>query len=533
MTSASSLLRSLLIYSICLPLAVFLGYLIAQESNPIFNLTTYIGILPVLFVLALPLLLRWHHALLIATWNLTAVLYFLPGPPDWWMAMAALSLTLSVIQCILNPRLHFLRAPTVSWPLLFLAAVIVVTAACKGGFGLRTFGSDLYGGKRYLMILLAILGYFAFISRPIPPKYAARYAVLFFLGPATAAIGDLGSILPENMYFVYMLFPIGAHGYYSIINDTVGPAVAVDRLGGVAMACCGGFQAMLARYGVRELFASRHVIRLFVFIALVGFSMVGGFRGNLVIFIFLFSFLFYFEGLMRSRLLPAFALLTILAAALLVGFVQRLPLNVQRTLSVLPLPVDPIARADAEGSSEWRLNIWKQVVPQIPQYLLLGKGLGFKGKDLQSLTTINPGSGLGQSNDEAVDLVSDYHNGPLSIIVPFGLPGVVAFLWFLAASGKALYRNYRYGNPAYSKLNRFLWAYFLTKTIFFFFVFGSLYSDLAMYAGLVGLSISLNGGIARRFALLPPPPRLQRRPLRLPQGIRRPMPVSAGVEHAL
>src|SRR2546423_7461508 len=99
MTSTSSLLRSLLIYSVCLPLAIFLGYVIAQEGNPIYSITTYLGIVPVLFLLVLPLLLRWHHALLIASWNFGALLYFIPGRPDLWMLMAGLSLAISFVQC--------------------------------------------------------------------------------------------------------------------------------------------------------------------------------------------------------------------------------------------------------------------------------------------------------------------------------------------------------------------------------------------------------------------------------------------------
>src|SRR5689334_58025 len=133
MSSTSSLLRSLLIYSICLPLAIFLGYVIAQEGNPVYSLSTYIGILPVLFVLILPLLLRWHHGLLIASWNFGAVLYFFPGRPELWMAMAGVSLLISTIQYILDRRNHFLSAPSVTRPLLFLAAVVVVTAVCRGG----------------------------------------------------------------------------------------------------------------------------------------------------------------------------------------------------------------------------------------------------------------------------------------------------------------------------------------------------------------------------------------------------------------
>jgi hypothetical protein len=529
MTSTSSVLRSLLIYSICLPLAIFLGYVIAQEGNPIYSISTYLGILPILACLALPLLLRWHHALLVATWNFGALLYFIPGRPDLWMVMAAVSLAISIAQCTLD-RHRFLKAASVTRPLLLLAAVVLVTAQCRGGIGMAIFGSAVQGGKRYFMIFAAVIGYFAFISRPIPPKHAMRYVLLFFLGSLAWAIGDLGSFLPESLYFVYLLFPVSGHGLASIINMQVGPAVLVDRLSGVGMACSGAIFALLARYGIREIFHSRHVFRCLIILGLLSVTMLGGFRSHLVLFLLLFSILFYLEGLMRSRLLPVFVLIGILVGALLVGFVQRLPLTVQRTLSVLPLPVDPIAKAYADASTEWRINIWKQVIPQIPRYLVLGKGLGFSAKELQSFITFDPNSGLGQTTEAGTELVADYHNGPLSVIVPFGLPGVIAFLWFLAASGRALYRNYHYGNPAYVNLNRFLFAYFIAKTICFFCVFGSLYSDLAMYAGLVGLSISLNGGIARPFS--PLPANFKIRPVKLPQGFRRPLPAPVGMGHA-
>src|SRR5438270_744244 len=98
MTSASSFLRSLLVYSICLPVAVFLGYTIAQEGNPLLNPATYFVVGLVIFVLVLPLVLRWHHALLVITWNLGAVLFFVPGRPDLWWAVVWLSFSMAIIQ---------------------------------------------------------------------------------------------------------------------------------------------------------------------------------------------------------------------------------------------------------------------------------------------------------------------------------------------------------------------------------------------------------------------------------------------------
>ena len=60
-----------------------------------------------------------------------------------------------------------------------------------------------------------------------------------------------------------------------------------------------------------------------------------------------------------------------------------------------------------------------------------------------------------------------------------------------------LHQNYKFGPPEYRHYNTLLLAYFIAKTIFFFAIFGSLYSDFFMFVGIVGMSVSLNGGVAK------------------------------------
>ena len=99
-------------------------------------------------------------------------------------------------------------------------------------------------------------------------------------------------------------------------------------------------------------------------------------------------------------------------------------------------------------------------------------------------------------------MVGDYHNGPLSVILPFGIFGAIAFVWLLIAGLRVVYRNYRFGDPAYHHFNTFLFAYFAVKVVIFFVIFGSLHSDLPQFLGLLGLSISLNGGVAKPEAVV-------------------------------
>jgi hypothetical protein len=525
MNGASSLLRSLLIYSICLPLAIFLGYVIAQEDNPLFNRATYFIVGPVIFVLALPLLLRWHHAILIVTWSLGAVLFFFPGRPDLWWAVAWVSFCIAIIQHILNRNRTFLQAQGVARSLIFLGLVVLATALLRGGIGLAAFGSEIQGGKRYLMIFTAIAGYFALVSQPIPPNRATLFVTLFFLSAITSAISELGPILPSGFYYIFLLFPISNYGIHAILNDPGAAAGLIARLSGFAYAGSAAVWALMARYGIRQLFDLRHFLRLLIFLACVVVGLLGGFRSVLVQFMLTFSVVFWLEGLLRHRRFPLVVFAVVLGSVALAVCVERLPLGVQRTLSVLPLPVDPRAKEDAQNSSEWRLKIWKHLLPEIPRYILVGKGLGFNASDLQTMISVRPNTGLGESSIEGVELVADYHNGPLSVIVPFGIFGVIGFLWFLIASFQVLRRNYRYGHPAFHRCNTFLYGFFIARTIFFFAVFGNLYSELAFFTGLVGMSISLNGGVAKRTILVPA--RIRQRPPQPVPGARKPTAVAA------
>jgi O-antigen ligase len=203
---------------------------------------------------------------------------------------------------------------------------------------------------------------------------------------------------------------------------------------------------------------------------------------------------FYFEGLFRSRLLPIFVLGAILCAAALIPFTDKLPLSVQRSLSVVPgIHIDPRAEMDAEGSTDWRIQLWSRSWPEVPSHLLLGRGYAIDPTALEMMNTYSMRATT--DSTEAFYLAGDYHSGPLSVILTFGIPGTLAFLAFLYGSIKVLYKNYLHGPPELKKINTLLLTAFISKTIFFWGAFGSLYSDLTGFTALIGLSVALNGGV--------------------------------------
>src|SRR5476651_1185470 len=136
MNNASAILKTLIIYAVCVPLAIWLGF---QLTGPMTRSTLgMFGI--VLLVLAFPLLLRWHYQLLLLSFNAGMVVFFLPGNTNLVLPAIALSLGISVLQRTLDKNMRFISVPELTWPLICIVAVVAVTAEMTGGFGMRAFG---------------------------------------------------------------------------------------------------------------------------------------------------------------------------------------------------------------------------------------------------------------------------------------------------------------------------------------------------------------------------------------------------------
>src|SRR5713226_2470738 len=92
-----------LIMGLCLPLAVLIGYFLAEplESGSI------AVVLLVLMVLSVPILMKWHHPLLVLCWNASITPYFVPGRPYLWMIMAVASLFFAALNRSVTARHGF------------------------------------------------------------------------------------------------------------------------------------------------------------------------------------------------------------------------------------------------------------------------------------------------------------------------------------------------------------------------------------------------------------------------------------------
>ena len=481
--------RILTVYAVAIPLALILGYSLSTPDQMSFMM---IGL--TVTVLPLPIFIKWHHMLLIAAWNTVFIFPFLPGQPQVWFLLALMSFGISWLNGLLGGQ-KFIREPELTRPLLFLAAVVFITGYLRGGIGARAFGNASYGGRSYFYILGAIVGYFALSAVRIPVAKAGRVAELFFVSRVTGGLSNLVFMLGPAFFFLFYLLPSDFVTNQVTYESGFQPE-AIDRLNGVTAACTALVYFFLVRWGLRGIFSLVRPWRIILFVTALALSLLGGFRSAVVLLGVTLICQFFFEGLWRTRFLAIFLSFGVAVMIATVLFSDRLPLAAQRAISFLPVKVDPGVKADADSSLEWRLEMWRILWPQIPKYLLLGKGYAI---DPTELYFADLGSRLGQTSSSETSLVAgDYHSGPLSTIIPLGLGGAIGLLWLMGAGLKALFRNYRYGDPALRRINTFLLAFFVTQCFMFFAVFGAFNSELYLFTGILGLSVSLNSGVCKR-----------------------------------
>lgn len=491
----SALLRSLIVYAICVPLAILVGYML---TNPLdYQSIGFIGVLVAFMVF--PLLMKWHYPLLVFSAGFPALLFFLPGHPTLLIPMVAASLSISVVERILDRNKPFLPSGGVVWPLLAFLLVMVITAKLTGGFGLRSMGSDVYGGKKYVFLTVGILTFFAFTARAIPKKYANIYIVLYFAGAFFNVIQDLYYYTPDAFRFIFYVFPPSNAGFDSLGNQQV--ILGQTRLTGVASAAGAVFGLLIAKNGIRDNVLTTKLWRPVVLLVAFLLMFLGGYRSMVVNTVITLALIFYLERLHRTGLMLVVVFVGITGAALVVPLASHLPYTFQRSLAFLPLDISADARMDAEGSTQWRLDMWSALLPQIPKYLFLGKGYAFSSQTFDESMGAN--ATFHRTIDAADDplaLAGDFHSGPLSVVLSFGLWGVLVWLWFWVAGFHVMWRNYRYGDPDLRHINLYLYAAFISKIVGFLFVFGDVVGDVGGFGCLIGLSIALNHGVCKRPA---------------------------------
>lgn len=394
-----------------------------------------------------------------------------------WLYVPGFPVSMSIFYILsagISPVLLLKRAiMPVRYPshrsLKYLAAgylVVVVVTMCVRGFGIRALGSDLWGGANYMNLCIALIFFLLADAVSLNFKQWRLTVALFFLAVLLPAVAEQvyvrsGGVITLLYHFIK---PEGVSATASLYSYQTGSGILRFS---ISKSVSYLFILSVALFPFRGRY--RILIGLSLGIAAV-FAGLSGHRSTVLYLILLVPTCILLKMKGRGlRFLVLYACAMLCMILFLWAFGTKLPLPYQRALSWVPFATFDWQASDAASSStQWRIELWKMLIPLMSDHWLIGRGFAFDPSAL-FLAEFS-----GWMRDELQIVTHDYHSGPISMLLDLGAFG------FVFGSGLLLhgiyihirYRRTAWSNEHLSRLHVAVLATYCVDVFRFFFVYG-------------------------------------------------------------
>lgn len=366
--------------------------------------------------------------------------------------------------------------PSQRWLMLFLINMVLTMAV--RGFGLRVTGGTEYGGTSYIVLGGIIMAYFFAPRIPIEVKHCR---IIVFASVLAGLLPFMVEVLLVKQ------IPLGEwlSEYVGIKADYL--ADVFDQGGTAISRYTGGrwFGGALIMAGLvlPPGPGLRNPLRWVLVIGGMMAVMASGFRWYFVFYAGVLIIWLYRQSRSKPMFFPTLAVLALLGWILLYFTVEYMPLGFQRTVSYLPgLKVDPVVVLRAENSAMWRVEVWKKCIEELPQFLLVGRGLV---TDVTGFAWLRE---LHYAGAEFGYAMHNYHSGIFSLLMDFGLAGFVTGTLFFVHLTKEVRRGLPVVQQAYgahhwvSRMYEYLMVFVVMHVVSYYLVFGDLRSSILRIA---------------------------------------------------
>lgn len=458
-----------------LVLAVVIGDSVASGRY------AYIG-LAVLLVVGLPLALKLGKnfwILIVLTPTADGRVGFLPLPfslLEICTLFAALLFGTNVVMRHIN-----LKVP-LYWPdfLVLLNAGWLVVTFIKNPTGLYFLGSDSVGARRYIVMGFAFVAYFILSRCRIPSKWAYTLPIWMAVGLATPyLLQTVAHLSPQLGDLINRFYSVPVQSDAQMLTAPGGSG-GVERVFGLERTVLPFFLAMCSYYAPITFINPLHPLRALSF--LVTFVLIGlsGFRSFLVTMAAYVAVGTWLHGRMRDFVpLATVGIFGIIALAGAVASGVAVPLTIQRALSTLPLGWDPEAVKNADDTTTWRVDMWRDAWND-PNYFkdkVFGDGFGFTQQELMILGDEMLGKQglMGVSNTYEMFIIrGSLHNGPLSSIRFGGFVGLLLLTALMIYTAIYAIKVVRASiGTSYAPVAFFVAIPLIFEPFFFFVIFGA------------------------------------------------------------
>lgn len=439
-------------------------------------------------VLALCILLGRRIWLLLPFASSLALTFRAPGLPSSLLIAEVLVVGFCVMLFLLRKLPYRLRFTELEI-LAILLVMFVVQVYARNPVGVSVFGSDMVGGKPYAMFAIHVVVCFLLSGLRVSPaemKWVLRLAIIG--GVLSFLLKGLGRLVPSvGIYY----------GAVSGFEDSeeFGQPPAEERAGRIEFLGQAGRNC--SRWLVSFVSPLRALFKplwLILMLCAVGFAAMSGYRNEIATVGLTLFFGLCYRGGVSHVLISAVIGGVGLALLAITNLMAPLPLNMQRALSFLPGTWEESVRRDARSSTDWRVEIWKEVLftDRWIENKVLGDGLGFTKRELDAQLAARHGQLRGTSGfdaqRESILANGDYHSGPVQTIRTIGYLGLIVLAGVmirLAVHAHRMIRRCR--GTEWHPLSLFIGIPLLVQPIFFTFVFGTF--SIAASTTLMGIGM--------------------------------------------
>lgn len=318
--------------------------------------------------------------------------------------------------------------------ILLLQYVWLAQAFVRRPAGFYVLGSETVGGRAYVEIPIALVGFFILASQVVDLKRVKQASSLFVCGGVGSALLQVFATVVPAAGMVIM------RGYELVGGRSIMNAASQSNIVGSVINSVGRKEYL--SFLVKPLFAwlmaitrplglinPRRPLIVITFGIVMVAALLSGFR-SLLLWI---TMLYIAAAIVRRYKVDILVaclggIILIVAATAGNGSLFDLPLSVQRTLSFLPGDWHYMAKESAEDTVNWRFVMWKEALftDKFIENKWIGDGYGLRHEDLalqaQILTAevVTP-----EMMQEHFMRSGDYHSGPVETIHRVGYLGLI------------------------------------------------------------------------------------------------------------
>ena len=411
----------------------------------------------------------------------------IPGQPDTILLAQLVVLGFSSLHLLMR-KLNYKLVWTELELWVIILSLTVFQVYFRNPVGINIFGGDTVGGKGYALFGIAVLTCILLSGLKVPEKQLRWMLPISIIGSlGNLGISIIGALVPAIGYYTGATYArtdeVNYENFGTVVDE--GAATRVGFAGVFARS----FSLYIASYR-SPLLACFKPVSFFLVILVIGAALISGYRNAIVGVGLTFVIGIAYRSGTRGLLLSSLGAMAIIVLLALVNIINPLPPNIQRSLTFLPGTWEERYKLDAKGSTEWRVEIWKEALTSEKwiRNKIFGDGLGFRAEDLQKSYTLKKGSGGFDLHREQVLISGDYHSGPVSTIRVVGYVGLILFL--VAQIRLAIHGHrqiVRCRNTEWYPLALFIGIPLIYGPIFFAFIFGDFKGSVSAFMLSLGM----------------------------------------------